>query len=344
MRNAQDPADRCSYNVGLLESKPKIHDEQSKRTTSPGRATVVVLACSAVIALCILLLRGAFVVRQASPEVLQQLYATTADADVLGIPRQPPSLVFVTAFIDLGPDHTEKSTATRLEHFRTLASSGIDLILFASPSYMGMLEGLQVEFPNILRVEPIEMESLATVQTIRTFPNLDRPASLTSHKDTNGFLELMLSKIDFVHAAMPLTEATHLAWIDFNIAHVFKTVDALHALSQLGHRRRLRSPLLALAAIWSKGTRADLESLLSAVNWRFAGGFFVGDRHSLEQWYALSCDALPIFLAQTNTLVWEVNFWAWLEQAYPHSFTPYAYTSDHDDSLVYIPKEVDVQE
>lgn len=253
-------------------------------------------------------------------------------------------LVFVTAFIDLGTEHTEKSAATRLEHFRTLASSGIDLILFVSPSYMGMVEDLQVEYPNILRIEPFEMESLATVRTIRSFSSLQLPSSLTSHKDTHGFLELMLSKPDFVHAAMPLTDASHLAWIDFNIAHVFTSVDALYALQELGHRRKLRTPLLALAAIWDKHTKADLPSLLSAVNWRFAGGFFVGDRRSMENWYALCADTLPLFLSQTNTLVWEVNFWTWLEETYSHSFSPFAYTSDHDNSLVYVPREADVEE
>lgn len=249
----------------------------------------------------------------------------------------------MTAFIDLGPGHTEKSSETRLEHFRTLASSGVDLIVFVSPSYTAMMDGLQVEYPNILRIQPIDMGSLATAQIIRSFPDLRLPSSLTSHKDTRAFLELMLSKIDFVHAAMPLTEATHLAWIDFNIAHVFKSSNALHSLHQLGHHRSLRTPLLALAAIWNKNTNADLPSLQSAVNWRFAGGFFLGDRVSLDHWYALCCDALPLFLSQTNTLVWEVNFWAWLEQTYTHTFSPYAYASDHDDSLVNVPVEVDNQ-
>jgi hypothetical protein len=87
---------------------------------------------------------------------------------------------------------------------------------------------------------------------------------------------------------------------------------------------------------------ADIASLLSRVNWRFAGGFFLGDRASLEGWYKLSCDALQLFLTQTNTLVWEVNFWAWLEFTFPQSFQPYVYKSDHDASLVSVPRELDV--
>jgi hypothetical protein len=76
--------------------------------------------------------------------------------------RAPISLVCVMAFVDLGAQHP----ATRLEHFLTLASSGTGLIVFVSTSYMGMTEELQVEYPNILRIEPVKVESLTTVQTI----------------------------------------------------------------------------------------------------------------------------------------------------------------------------------
>lgn len=60
------------------------------------------------------------------------------------------------------------------------------------------------------------------------------------------------------------------------------------------------------------------------------------------RWYDLSCDALAIFLFQTNTLIWEVNFWAWLEHTFSHSFQPYVYKSDHDGSLVSVPSDLDL--
>ena len=252
-----------------------------------------------------------------------------------------PSLVFVSAFIDLGPEPTDKTVHERLEHFRTLAASGIRLIVFASPSLLASVETLAHDYRNIERVIPIAMHGLASVQIIRSFPNLRMPTSLTSYKDTRGFLELMLAKIDFVHAAMEYTNASHLAWIDFNIAHVFGSPEPLKSLQHLG-RRRLRPTVLAIAGIWDQGMNADIGSLLGQVNWRFAGGFFLGDRVSLEGWYKLSCDALKLFLSQTNTLVWEVNFWAWLELTFPQSFRPYVYKSDHDASLVSVPLEVDV--
>lgn len=252
-----------------------------------------------------------------------------------------PKLVFVTAWIDLGPDHMEKTPAVRLQHFKRLAASGIPLFVFVSPSNVAAMEDVQTEFPNILGLRSIEMEDLLTVQTIRSISDLQLPASLTNSKDTQGFLELMLAKIDFVYQALPYTDASHLAWIDFNIAHVFdNSLNALVVLQDL-QQRDLAPSLLAFPVIWGPQTGISMDELTQRVNWRFAGGFFLGDRRSLKHWYHLCSDTLRLFLAQTHTLVWEVNFWAWLENMYPQSFCPSVYTSDHDNSLVAVPDEFD---
>jgi len=212
-------------------------------------------------------------------------------------------LVFVTAWIDLGPEHTEKTPATRLKHFTRLAASGISLFVFVSPSNIAALEEVRNEFPNIVGLRSVRMEDLQTVQTIRSFSDLKLPNSLTNNKDTHGFLELMLAKIDFVYQALVYTDATHLAWIDFNIAHVFDdSVNALEALLDL-QQRELAPSLLTFPVIWGPQTNIKLDKLIQKVNWRFAGGFFLGDRRSLEHRYNLCGDTLRLFLAQVNTLV-----------------------------------------
>jgi hypothetical protein len=254
----------------------------------------------------------------------------------------PTKLVFVTAWIDLGPDHMEKTPAARLMHFRRLAATGISLFVFVSPSNVAVMEDVQTEFPNILGLRAVDMEDLQTVRIIRSVSNVTLPASLTNNKDTRGFLELMLAKIDFVYQALAYTNATHLAWIDFNIAHVFDdSLNALEALQELQQRDHLTPSLLVFPVIWERTHHLNLETLVQQVNWRFAGGFFLGDRRSLEHWYHLCADTLGLFLVQTRKLVWEVNFWAWLENVYPHSFHPAVYTSDHDNSLVAVPVDID---
>jgi len=245
-------------------------------------------------------------------------------------------LVFVTAWIDLGAEHIEKTPASRLDHFKRLASSGISLFVFTSPSNIDVMEKVRIEFPNIVGLRSVEMDEFQSVRTIRSFIDLRLPTSLNDNKDTHGFLELMLAKIDFVYQALAYTDATHLAWIDFNIAHVFDdSINALESLQDL-QQRDLEPHLLTFPVIWNRSD-FNMEELIQRVNWRFAGGLFLGDRYSLEQWYKLCSDTLRLFLAQTQTLVWEVNFWAWLENAYPNSFRPQVYTSDHDNSLVAVP-------
>ena len=247
-------------------------------------------------------------------------------------------LVFVTAWIHLGPEHTDKTPATRLQHFKRLASSGVSLIVFVSPCHVAAVKKAQIEYPNIMEIRSVDMNDLQTVQIIRTFPTLTLPASLNDRKDTRGFLELMLAKTDFVHEALAFTDATHAAWIDFNVAHVFdESCSALEALQHL-QQRNFATPFLAFPVIWGPQRHVHMEELTQRVNWRFAGGFFVGDRGSLEHWYNLCRDALPLFLAETNALVWEVNFWAWLENVFPHSFRPTTYICDHDNSLVAVPE------
>ena len=60
-----------------------------------------------------------------------------------GTPRSSAAvhtkLVFVTALIDLGPEHMEKTPAARLKHFKRLATSGISLLIFVSPSNFAAL-------------------------------------------------------------------------------------------------------------------------------------------------------------------------------------------------------------
>jgi hypothetical protein len=69
-------------------------------------------------------------------------------------------LVFVTAWIDLGAEHTEKTPKARLEYFKRLAESGISLFVFVSPSNIAALGEAQTEFPNIVGLRSIQMEDL----------------------------------------------------------------------------------------------------------------------------------------------------------------------------------------
>jgi hypothetical protein len=71
--------------------------------------------------------------------------------------------------------------------------------------------------------------------------------------------------------------------------------------------------------------------------WRFCGGFFLADKESFLEFHDLFFDKYPDFLRQHKRLIWEVNYWAWLE--HECGWSPNWYAADHNDSIINIPLE-----
>jgi hypothetical protein len=79
----------------------------------------------------------------------------------------------------------------------------------------------------------------------------------------------------------------------------------------------------------------DINYLKNNVVWRFCGGFLIGDKKSLIHFYIMSNDYFLRFLNQTRKIVWEVNYWAWLENL--GLISPTWYLANHNDTIVNIP-------
>ena len=218
-------------------------------------------------------------------------------------------LTFVTGLFYLREDRSrDRSVESRIALFRQLESSGIKLHLFTSPEY-AHLGG--------------EVISLDDLEAFRTAPP-GLPAMRTDYHDTRNFLAFINAKIELVTRAMKVGTTTHYAWIDFSICHVFRDIPrTLTYLSMLG-QSRLRDRCLLVPGCWGPGTFID------RVNWRFCGGFFVGDRESILRFHESHRKAYR----ELAHLTWEVNVWA---RAEIPELTWYA--ADHNDSIVRIPPE-----
>ena len=236
---------------------------------------------------------------------------------------------FVTAFLDLFEDRSkDKSVATCFAHFTKLASTDIPLVVFLSKKYAD----LAPIRPNVKYIY-LELTDLITYSEAMAQP-LKQPANHTDYHDTLNFMILMNAKIEFVHRAMAQDPfaSSHFAWIDFSICHVFRELDnSLNYLKMLS-QTALKDQFLALPGCWSKGAYQD--QLFSAVNWRFCGGFFIGDRASLENFYNEYRAKFPTYLKTTNTMVWEVNIWHRLELDGLHYDW---FAGGHDDSIIRVP-------
>lgn len=247
-----------------------------------------------------------------------------------------PRVQYVTAWVDLGPGYQAKRPEDRLRHFQTLAAAGLPLVVFLSPAHRPAFEAAVPPacFPHVDVVE-VDWEELEASRAVRGHPRpLALPAVRNTDKDTEAFLRLMLCKPDFVARAMALRgDATHFAWIDFNIAHTLG--DAAKAFGVLKglEDRPLRASVLAFPGQQALADVPGDEALATGgVHWRFLGGFFLGDRTSLRRWCSLCRAALPVFLEETSALVWEVNFWAWVERR--HKLALQWYRAGFDDSML----------
>jgi hypothetical protein len=225
---------------------------------------------------------------------------------------------FVTAFLNLAEDRSkDKSVEKYFALFSQLAATGIRLYLFLSRCYEGAVA------PANVSIEYIDLEELDTFKDISGL-EYSLPAVRTPHHDTKNFMILMNSKIEFVHRAMRVAPATHYAWIDFGIFHVFRDPKSATYLQMLG-KSSLNSGL-QIAGCWGPG-----EPSFSAVCWRFCGGFFIGDADSIQAFY----DAHRRHFKHTvlsRGLAWEVNHWAWLEHA-GHLKCSW-FQADHNDSII----------
>ena len=222
-------------------------------------------------------------------------------------------MIFVTALINIQENRVDRGLDMRLAMFQKLVATGIRLHVFVDPEYADL-----VHVPNGV-VEVIDFTSLETYKRA--------PQGLPVHrlecKDTRNFMILMNAKLEFVKRCMDVNTATHYAWIDFSVFNVLTDPAASLQLSSLATRwfpsQCLYFPgCTGPAVVWDQ------------INWRFCGGFFLGDHNSLYRLYDASLDALPTL----PNMCWEVNVWAYLEQQ-GHVFD--WFPGNHNNTLLAIP-------
>lgn len=256
--------------------------------------------------------------------------------------QPPPTVTFVSAFLDLREDRSnDKSVDRCFSLFERLAASRISICLFVGPSLYERAAVLHAQYPTTLHVMPcVEMEDLWTHRTVSSIPDWSLPEERTSYHDTSAFLTLMNAKIEFVGKAMKANpfSTSHFAWIDFSICHVLTNVEQTLTRLHTYGVSRLHDRMLLFPACWSKAdTKRRYPTLLSSVFWRFCGGFFVGDRQSLWEFHRLYRTHFPALLREKKRLLWEVNVWAWLEQQ--GYLVAQTYPANHDDSILQIPAD-----
>jgi Bacterial protein of unknown function (HtrL_YibB) len=274
------------------------------------------------------------------------------------------SITFVTAFIDIYRDkpYGERTVNWRFEKFGEIAETGIPIVVFVEPEHKELLGEYSQLFPNIKIMKTLTIHDLWVNQIINCIrdesdendrvendggcvaPSLHLPSQRNPAKDTEEYMVLQNAKIQFLKEAIDLNpfESTHFAWIDFNISHIFKeSQSSKKFLNTFGKWPLSKINKVVIPGCWQNDLLPDESNisdlLLKKPNWRFCGGFFLGSKVAILELNELYLIHFPEFLAKYRTLVWEINFWCWLEKM--HNWNVAWYKADHNDSMIRIPME-----
>jgi hypothetical protein len=253
------------------------------------------------------------------------------------------NVTFVTSYFKIYDDDYDlaKTFEKRLELFLKLADTGINICIFTTPEFKEIFEKLDNKYENIKLVDVYFKSQLKFSEKYFSaeIELCKLPEKRSYIKDTEYYMYLMNSKIDFVKEVIDLNpfSSKYFCWIDFSLPYIFKDTDnTIQKIKTISHHSYIDS-FLTMPGCWNWKV-ADINYIKSNICWRFCGGFFMGDRDSLIDFYNLSFNNFGEFLTQTKTILWEVNYWSWLESF--KNFNPTWYLGDHNDSIINIPQNL----
>ncbi len=242
------------------------------------------------------------------------------------------NITFVTAFVELyNREGTIKTPEWRFQHFEKIAENEIPIILFITNDLYNEFKDRLHQWKHIIIII-IKFENSLTYDYIMSLSDeYELPTERCSWKDSKKFMILMNQKIEYLNRAIELNpwKTDYFAWMDFNLNHVFKNEDTPKKLYNL-NQQVFNKKFICIPGCWNKGH--NIDSLATKVNWRFSGGFILGDKESLIHFWKIQLELLPSFIQEYKNIVWEVNFWCWLE--YYHNLNIEWCYGNHDDSMI----------
>lgn len=250
------------------------------------------------------------------------------------------SVTFVTSFFYIyEKDYDEKkSTLWRIERFREIAQTGIQICIYTCPVFEKYIKDLASEFPGNVRW--MKTMNIRDTMIAKFLPStIFLPEHRNETKDTVDYLIVINSKTEFMADTIEHNpwNSTHFSWIDFNISHVFfekeKSLMTMKSLSL----RTFQKSCFIIPGCWAKFNNEYISHITDTIFWRFCGGFFLGDATSVLEFHKLYIQHFPYFINKYNKIIWEVNFWTWLETN--SEWNPQWYNGDHNDTIIWVPTE-----
>ena len=250
-------------------------------------------------------------------------------------------ITFVTAYMTIyDQPYQNKDIGWRFAQFEKLCQTGISLAVFCSrDAEPAFREEILTKYPNVLLFEAMD---LCETQTYNTFMTVAKDHEITMpntrcvEKDTPEYMLLMNSKTEFLHRVIQKNPfgSTHFAWIDFSIFYIFRGREALCQKILRDMSQRIMVPrFITMPGCWGKEHVFE-DRLMNDICWRFCGGFFVGSADLMSDFHALFVAHFEEYLREHKRLIWEVNFWAYLELK--HGLSMLWFSADHNERMIEI--------
>lgn len=259
---------------------------------------------------------------------------------------------FVTSIFDIyDTPYENKTIEWRFDRFREIAETGIPICIYVDEELISKVKEFVTPFENIKIAKVMRLEDTFVGGVCTAAKVAGEDYSLPTHrnhvKDTEEYMILMNSKFEFMNdaAQQNLWNTVYFAWIDFSMTFIFKDIaETIENLRILANRPFRDTSFITVPGCWEKrfilneNNSISMTRLLESVVWRFCGGFSLGDSWSVAEMFWLYQIHFASFLRTHRKLVWEVNFWAWLEQT--TEWSPIWYAADHNDSIINIPVQM----
>ena len=269
---------------------------------------------------------------------------------------------FVTSWFSIYDDNElpndNKTTQWRKEQFINILSTGVNICIYVSPEYYDQVLELSQEYSNLKIMKVMQLSETRAYQSCVNI-DLFLPERRSEKKDTFEYMVIINSKFEFIADAVEKNpfESSHFIWIDFNITHVFRNLTSSLFFLKYLSEKTFKENLFAVAGYKDKKFSKDgnMFNILEWVYWRYCGGFLILDKKLAAPLCEMYYKYFREFLEEHHRLVWEVNFWAWLEtfrdieyvktnnskenddDYLGHVWNPICYDADHNDTIISIP-------
>lgn len=264
------------------------------------------------------------------------------------------SVTFVTGIFHIYQkdyDLTHKTIAKRIEYFEELALTGLQFCVYTDDTYADKIQPLEEKYLNVKVYNIHNIYSTNLGKKIFQYEKeigcgIGLPKNVNKEKDTKEFLFIMNLKTELLKCAIDYNffKSDYYAWIDFGIGYIFKQKELTLAYLKSIPSLKFVNEFVYIPGCWDKNNdryKILINSdhyLTNTISWRYCGGFIIGDRNSICEFCNQCENSYTEFFKKFNVLVWEVNYWTWIERE--NKFNIIWDFRNHNDFMVVIPEKL----